>query len=151
MRDTVSAPLLTLVLTNVLIAIFALAIALTQGVRDLFRPAATFAEQVAMLDSDTTCPGGQVRWYSSVDVLHAPAVLSIARTIWNDDAGYTVQLDNELEWAVYSEPAHVEFTRTYTVPSWFVPGRYEIRVGTQEAGRPPQVYRVPFTVRECEP
>ncbi len=124
------------------------------GVRLIFRPA-PFAYSAGIYAPQRTsyCPGETVTYELALSVRSAPALLIVARTLWDTNAGRTIVPETMPSYFVWTEAERakaINKTVKYRLPELLPAGLYEIHGAATSFNSDSAAYRVPVVVRECK-
>ncbi|WP_412027003.1 hypothetical protein [Deinococcus yunweiensis] len=113
-------------------------------------PPLRFTQEVYAAVHPRVCPGDVVEFRSTLIVTRVPAVVVVARTLWDVQRAATVQPDTVPKlfvWTVAERGRATARDVSYPVPLTLPPGRYEVRGGATAFNSDAATYRVPFEVR----
>lgn len=121
-------------------------------VSDIRRPAPfAYSKNVYYPLNTPVCPGDTLRWRSEFVINDAPAVLRVARNLYDVDEQKVVTFDqnpNWLNWMAEDIGKTFTFEGSYPIPANLDPGMYELRTSAGSNISTVDAYRVPFVIPE---
>lgn len=113
-------------------------------------PPIEYSSNIYYPQKELYCPGEYLTFNVDITINSAPSIIFIIETFWNVDKQMTEIFADHEQWTIVTEQSRVKRQSNIRIPK-LSPGNYEYRRAGALYFSTPEVFVVPFRIRETCP